>query len=98
MTRLTVAEWVLPGHPDKLCDAVADRLLGEMVRIDRRVLADRLPLAMILQIHDELLFECPESFREEALELVRREMEAAVELSVPLRVSVESAPSWGGMH
>ena len=36
MTRLTVAEWVLPGHPDKLCDAVADRLVGEMLRIDRR--------------------------------------------------------------
>ena len=29
-----VAEWVLPGHPDKLCDALADRIVGEVARID----------------------------------------------------------------
>ena len=31
---LTVAEWVLPGHPDKTCDAVADRIVGEALRTD----------------------------------------------------------------
>ena len=31
---LTVAEWVLPGHPDKICDAVADRIVGEALRTD----------------------------------------------------------------
>ncbi len=31
----TVAEWVLPGHPDKLCDALADRIVGEVMRVDR---------------------------------------------------------------
>jgi len=31
----TVAEWVLPGHPDKLCDALADRIVGEVMRADR---------------------------------------------------------------
>jgi len=30
----TVAEWVLPGHPDKLCDALADRIVGEVLRAD----------------------------------------------------------------
>jgi len=30
----TVAEWVLPGHPDKLCDALADRIVGEVMRAD----------------------------------------------------------------
>jgi len=36
MNRLpmTVAEWVLPGHPDKLCDALADRIVGEVLRAD----------------------------------------------------------------
>lgn len=29
-----VAEWVLPGHPDKLCDALADRIVGEVMRVD----------------------------------------------------------------
>lgn len=31
---VTVAEWVLPGHPDKLCDALADRIVGEVLRAD----------------------------------------------------------------
>lgn len=31
-----VAEWVLPGHPDKLCDALADRIVGEVLRVDPR--------------------------------------------------------------
>jgi S-adenosylmethionine synthetase len=31
---MTVAEWVLPGHPDKLCDALADRIVGEVLRAD----------------------------------------------------------------
>ncbi len=33
-TRNTVAEWVLPGHPDQLCDALADRIVGEVLRAD----------------------------------------------------------------
>ena len=33
-TNSTVAEWVLPGHPDKLCDALADRIVGEVMRAD----------------------------------------------------------------
>jgi S-adenosylmethionine synthetase len=32
--NLTIAEWVLPGHPDKLCDALADRIVGEVLRVD----------------------------------------------------------------
>ena len=34
-THTTVAEWVLPGHPDKLCDALADRIVGEVMLADR---------------------------------------------------------------
>ena len=37
-TRLVVAEAVLPGHPDKLCDAIADALVEEAVRRERRAL------------------------------------------------------------
>lgn len=34
ITDTAVAEWVLPGHPDKLCDAIADRIVGEVARLD----------------------------------------------------------------
>jgi S-adenosylmethionine synthetase len=33
-TRTVLAEWVLPGHPDKLCDAIADRIVGEVMGVD----------------------------------------------------------------
>ena len=69
-----------------------------MIKIHERVGREGLPLEMILQIHDELLFECPETFREEALDLVRSEMEQVIELRVPLRVDAGSGKSWQEAH
>jgi DNA polymerase-1 len=55
-------------------------------------------VARLLQVHDELLFEAPEASVEKALALIREEMEKAAQLSVPLKVSLETAFSWGDMH
>ena len=52
------------------------------------------PIRMLLQVHDELLFEVPEDRVQGAIEIVTEEMEGAIELSVPLRVDVGSGPSW----
>jgi DNA polymerase I len=52
------------------------------------------PFRMLLQVHDELLFEVPEGKVEEASAVVRQEMEGAIELSVPLRVDLGSGDSW----
>ncbi|MGI9038696.1 MAG: DNA polymerase I [Gemmatimonadota bacterium] len=49
---------------------------------------------MLLQVHDELLFEVPEDDVEEHRDLVRAEMEGAIELDVPLRVDVGTGRSW----
>ncbi|MBW3552372.1 MAG: DNA polymerase I [Gemmatimonadetes bacterium] len=49
---------------------------------------------MLLQVHDELLFEIPEAEVEEVTGLVRKEMEAAFELSVPLKVATGTGASW----
>jgi DNA polymerase-1 len=49
---------------------------------------------MILTVHDELLFETPEGEAEETAEVVRRGMEEAVRLSVPLVVDVGVGPNW----
>jgi DNA polymerase-1 len=49
---------------------------------------------MLLQVHDELVFEVAEGEREQLEELVRREMGAAAQLSVPLDVSVGTGHSW----
>ena len=55
---------------------------------------------MLLQVHDELIFECPDDEKtvKETIDLITREMEGAVKLSVPLRVSVETGKNWGEFH
>lgn len=69
-------------------------MIGIIEQMNRRNLASR----MVLQVHDELIFEVPENEIEEMRNLVRTEMEGAVSLSVPLRVSVETGASWGDLH
>ena len=49
---------------------------------------------ILIQVHDELLLECPEGQKEEMTALVREEMEGAMRLSVPLRVEVGSGRNW----
>jgi DNA polymerase-1 len=49
---------------------------------------------MLLQVHDELVFEVPAAELEEARELVRHEMEHAAELSVPLVVDLGTGENW----
>ncbi|MDR0805104.1 MAG: DNA polymerase I [Oscillospiraceae bacterium] len=53
---------------------------------------------LILQIHDELIVECDNADREVVSELLKREMENAVQLSVPLTVDVKSGLSWYECH
>ena len=53
---------------------------------------------MLLQVHDELIFEVPEAEIEEMESLVRSCMESAMVLSVPLKVGLETAGRWGEMH
>ena len=49
---------------------------------------------MIMQVHDELLFEAPEAEIEKAMEIIKREMESAVELDVPLTVEIGAGDDW----
>jgi DNA polymerase-1 len=58
----------------------------------------RMSTRLLLQVHDELIFEVPEGEISKAKELVREKMERAVELSVPLRVSLDVGPTWGDIH
>jgi DNA polymerase-1 len=53
---------------------------------------------MLLQIHDELIFEVPENEIEEMTRLVRQEMEGAMTLSVPLKVDIGIGANWSEAH
>lgn len=76
----------------------ADIVKIAMIKIHRALAAQMSEVRMLLQVHDELIFEAPESSVPAAIDLIKQEMEHAVQLDVPLRVSVESAFSWGDMH
>ena len=53
---------------------------------------------LVLQVHDELIFECPISEAEDVKKSVKYVMENTTKLSVPVRASVESGLCWGDMH
>jgi DNA polymerase-1 len=78
--------------------SAADIIKLAMVRVDRRLRAERVEGGMILQVHDELLLEVAETDRERACQVVREEMEGVMELAVPLRVDLGAGRTWAEAH
>ena len=76
----------------------ADIIKLAMVNVDKRLCSEGLEARLILQVHDELIVECPESEAERVSELLKYEMEHAAELAVPLTVDVEIGHSWAEAH
>jgi DNA polymerase-1 len=72
----------------------ADLIKLAMVNLDRRIREEGLATGMLIQVHDELVFEVPEAEVGPATELIRAEMEGAMELDVPLVVDVGVGPNW----
>jgi len=76
----------------------ADLIKVAMINIFRRIKAERLASKMIMQVHDELVFEVPIAEIDRMKELVRHEMEQAIELSVPIKVDVGVGRNWLEAH
>lgn len=74
--------------------SAADLIKLAMVAIHRRLRDAKLPARMLLQIHDELVFEVEESRVDDLAALVRHEMSSVHSLSVPLKVDVKVGPNW----
>jgi len=74
--------------------SAADQIKLAMVNIERRLRQDDYDSRMILQVHDELIFEVPADELEQMTTLVRSEMEHALELLVPLKVDVKVGTNW----
>jgi DNA polymerase I len=72
----------------------ADFIKLAMISIDRRLAEEKLQAKMILQVHDELVFEVPKNELEVVSKLVREEMEGVYKIAVPLLVEVCSGPNW----
>ena len=73
----------------------ADVIKLAMVNVDRRMEREALSARLILQVHDELIAECPEEEAETVRAILREEMENAVAYTVPLEVDVNIGKSWG---
>jgi DNA polymerase-1 len=65
-----------------------------MVRINSELRTQKLRTMMILQVHDELVFEVPEAELAEVKKIVTEEMEHALPLSVPVKVDVGYGVNW----
>jgi DNA polymerase-1 len=72
----------------------ADLIKLAMIRIDERLRQEKFDARMILQVHDELLFEAAPDEQEELQALVRKEMEQVHPLAVPLVVEICAGPNW----
>ncbi|WP_320128118.1 DNA polymerase I [uncultured Sphaerochaeta sp.] len=78
--------------------SAADIMKMAMLRIDKALSLHSLKTKLLLQIHDELVFEVPTDELAMVRELVREAMEGAVKLSIPLKVSIETGENWGDIH
>ena len=78
--------------------SAADLIKIAMVRVDRALKAEGLRAKMVLQIHDELVFDCPRSEAERVKEIVRREMTTAYDFGVPLEVGIGEGANWLDAH
>ncbi len=72
----------------------ADIIKLAMIRIARLLEEKKMKSRMLLQVHDELVFEAPPSERDELKDLVKKEMETVYPLSVPLPVDTGAGPNW----
>ncbi|HJS26540.1 MAG TPA: DNA polymerase I [Actinomycetota bacterium] len=74
--------------------SAADVFKLGMIRVDAALRGSDLECRMLLTVHDELVFEVAKGGVEDAADLVKREMESAYELEVPLRADIGWGPNW----
>lgn len=95
-TEKMAAERVAVNSP--IQGSAADIVKKAMIDVTRALAARKIKARLLLQVHDELIFEVPEGEAKAAQPVIRKAMEAAVKLSAPLRVSVETSRTWGEIH
>ena len=74
--------------------SAADLIKKAMIEVDRRLQAEKLQARMLLQIHDELVFEAPDAEIPTLARLVREAMIGAIPFNVPLKVDVAAGLNW----
>ena len=78
--------------------SAAEIMKKAMIDIRSELVSRSLASRLLLQVHDELIFEVPESEQDAILTMVKEKMENAVKLSIPVKASLEIGKTWGEMH
>jgi DNA polymerase-1 len=76
----------------------ADMIKLAMIAVAKRLKAENFSALMLLQVHDELIFETPESELEKLTQMIRDEMQNALPLSIPVAVEVGIGSNWLSAH
>ncbi len=74
--------------------SAADLIKVAMINIQKKIEAENLPVRLILQIHDELVFELPAAQADKHAKWIADEMTGAIELDVPLKVDISFGSTW----
>ena len=74
--------------------SAADIIKVAMVKFYNRLNEEKLKAKLILQVHDELIVDCPQDEREKVLEIMKDVMTHAVDLKVDMKIDVNSADNW----
>ncbi|WP_226064395.1 DNA polymerase I [Kaistella polysaccharea] len=98
------ANFVVKAHAERnavnapIQGSAADVIKLAMIKIDQELTEQNLKTKMLLQVHDELVFEAPEEELEIVKTLIKKEMESAYETTVPLLVEVGVGDNWLEAH
>ncbi len=74
--------------------SAADMIKVAMINLHKKIQDEKLDLKMILQVHDELVFELPEEKATDYAQIIRHQMTEALELDVPMIVDIGTGPNW----
>jgi DNA polymerase-1 len=85
------------GRSTPIQGSAADIIKVAMIRIPTSLQAAGLSAQMLLQVHDELVLECPEKELEGTARVVRDLMQQAQSLRVPLKTDAKAGPNWAEM-
>jgi len=77
--------------------SAADIIKIAMINIYNKIKENDMSLFMLLQVHDELIFETPEKCADDMVRFIKKEMEEAIKLKVPLNVDVKVGKSWADL-
>ncbi|MDD5492730.1 MAG: DNA polymerase I [bacterium] len=76
----------------------ADIIKIAMINIDKKLKQEKLQSKMLLQVHDELIFEVPKAEEKQLAKMIKYEMENALKLDVPLEANVSVGPNWRDLN